>query len=105
VSFPILDHSLRNTESFGILKVNNTLLKSYCLTVHETTTTSHLRPNLNQMSSSEQISKYNERIRELQSKLSDEVDKNKKQRINYDIEILKLRVRISTLQTQKKNFS
>jgi hypothetical protein len=54
---------------------------------------------------SEQISKYNERIRELQSKLSDEVDKNKKQRINYDIEILKLRVRISTLQTQKKNFS
>ena len=57
------------------------------------------------MSSSEQISKYNERIRELQSKLSDEVDKNKKQRINYDIEILKLRVRISTLQTQKKNFS
>jgi hypothetical protein len=54
---------------------------------------------------SEQISKYNNRIRELQSKLSDEVDKIKKQRLNYDIEILKLRVRIESLKGQSKSLN
>jgi hypothetical protein len=53
--------------------------------------------------SSEKIFEYNRRIRELQSKLSDEVDKTKKQRINYDIEILKLRLHIESLKNQKEN--
>lgn len=49
----------------------------------------------------EQISKYNERIRSLQEKLSHETDVNRKKRINYDIEILKLRIRIENLKGQK----
>jgi hypothetical protein len=53
---------------------------------------------------SEQISKYNERIRTLQGKLSNETDLNKKKRINYDIEILKLRVRIESIKGQKEGF-
>ena len=54
---------------------------------------------------SEKISEYNQRIRELQTKLSDEVDTTKKQRINYDIEILKLRVRIESSKGQKKGLN
>jgi hypothetical protein len=57
------------------------------------------------MSSSAKISEYNQRISQLQSKLSDEVDRTKKQRINYDIEILRLRIRISMIQNNKQQLT
>ena len=50
---------------------------------------------------SEQMSKYNDRIRELQSKLMDETDNSKKTQIKYDIDILKLRVRIESIKSMK----
>ena len=51
---------------------------------------------------SEQMSKYNDRIRELQSKLMDETDNSKKIQIKYDIDILKLRVRIESIKSRKE---